>query len=84
MSKKDKQQNQPLDEETTFADMNVDGFRWYNPSKKSDDASKEPVHLTRKERRAIMKAGFVAVLPVVGIVAVAFTIVFLLAKLWLG
>ena len=43
MSKKQKKQDD-LDMETTFADMNVEGFSWYNPNKK---ALPEDMKLTR-------------------------------------
>ena len=33
-NKKEKKQRAELDMETTIADMNVEGFRWYNPDKK--------------------------------------------------
>ena len=85
MNKEQKQQQEDeLDTETTFADMNVEGFRWYDPSKKKDGGSKEKLYLTPKERRAIMRAGFLAVLPVVGCIAVAFLLMFVIALLWLG
>ena len=31
---KDKEKLEELDTETTFADMNVEGFKWYDPAKK--------------------------------------------------
>ena len=34
MKKKKKQDD--LDTETTFADMNIEGFSWYNPDKKKN------------------------------------------------
>lgn len=75
-----------LDTETTIADMNVDGFRWYDPSKKKADAEKKPqqkVQLTRKEKRAMYKGAFLAVLPFVLCVILASGMLFLLAYLWL-
>lgn len=85
MNKDQKEQKQDdLDTETTFADMNVEGFRWYDPSKKKGGDSKEKLYLSPKERRAIVWAGFLASLPVVACVAVAFLLMFLLAMLWLG
>ena len=85
MNKDQKEQKQDeLDTETTFADMNVEGFRWYDPSKKKGDDGKEKLYLSPKERRAIVRAGFLATLPVIGCVAAAFLLMFLLAMLWLG
>ena len=84
MNKENKPQKQDeLDTETTFADMNVEGFRWYDPSKKQG-GSKDSLYLTPKARRAIVKAGFLAMLPVIGCIAAAFLLMFLLAMLWLG
>lgn len=84
MAKKEKEE---LDTETTIVDMNVDGFRWYNPDKKKNkngERRNEPIKLTRKEKRAMLKGAFLAILPFVACVALAFGIVFLLAYLWLS
>ena len=80
MSKKRKDD---LDTETTFADMNVDGFRWYNPNMKRA-SSTQPVKVTRKEYWAMVKGAFLAMLPAMCCIVLAFIIVFLLAYLWLG
>lgn len=81
---KRKKQKPELDMETTIADMNVEGFKWYNPNKKSSQSSnQEPIKLTPKERRAIMKGAFKALAPFIVIVILAFVLVFALAYLWL-
>ena len=72
-----------LDMETTFADMNIDGFKWYDPSKKSG-AKGEKIKLTRKEKRAITKAAFQAMLPIFGVVCALFVVLYLLMMLWLA
>ncbi len=90
MQRKDKGDAEPkkrkhddLDTETSFADMNIDGFRWYDPSKKNVKKA-DKVQLTRKEKRAIMKAAILSMLPVIGIVTIAFAIIYLLASLWIA
>lgn len=81
-----KKKKDDLDTETTIADMNVDGFRWYDPHRKKNDASareKRDLQLTKKEKRAMVRGAFVAALPLVGCVVVALLAVFGLAFLWL-
>ena len=70
-----------LDTETSFADMNVEGFRWYNPNKKKGKADK--VQLSRKEYWAMVRGAFAAMLPMILCMFLSMGIVFLLAYLWL-
>ena len=70
-----------LDTETTVADMNVEGFSWYNPRKKKN--SGQPVKVTRKEYWAMVKGAFIAMLPVLFCVLIAGLLVALLAYTWL-
>lgn len=82
-AKKDKKDKpvQELDTETTFADMNVEGFRWYNPDKKK---GRKPVEkLTRKEYWAAVRGAYRAMLPLLGCMIVGGVLVFLLAYFWL-
>ncbi len=81
MSKKqDKYSGRELDDKTTFADMNVEGFSWYNPQKKED----KPVQkVTRKEQRKMIRAAYRAYLPTFIILIGVCALVFLLAYLWL-
>lgn len=75
-----------LDTETTIADMNIEGFKWYDPSKKNQSASskkQEPIKLTPKERRAMIRGAFMAIGPVIAVVILAFVLVFAVALLWL-
>ncbi len=45
-----KKPDEELDTTTSFADMNVEGFRWYNPSaKKNKDMKKVKTKVTGKE-----------------------------------
>ena len=56
-----------LDMETTVADMNVEGFSWYDPNKKS---GKPPIpQLTKKEQKALIRGAFRAMLPMMICVA---------------
>ena len=43
---KKRKKQEELDVETTVADMNVEGFSWYNPRKKKN--SGQPIKFTRK------------------------------------
>lgn len=81
MAKKQKKDEQ-LDTETTFADMNVEGFSWYDPNKKK--GRKNTVKLTRKEYWAMVRGAFSAMLPMFLCIGVAALIIVLFAVLWLG
>jgi len=79
VSKEKKSRAQIVDDGSTIADMNVEGFRWYQ-SKKHTQARKEisSLGLTPKERRAMVKGAFLAFLPVFLIIVVSFVAVYLL------
>ena len=79
MSKKKKDD---LDMETTVADMNVEGFRWYDPAKKKGQT--ERVTLTKKEQRALIRGAYRAMLPMIGCILAGALFMILLAYLWLG
>lgn len=79
MAKKKKDE---LDTETTFADMNVEGFSWYNPSRKKN-ANKSVPKVTKKEYWAMVRGAFAAMLPLIGIVVTASLLIFLFAYIWL-
>lgn len=70
------------DDGRTIADMNVDGFSWYNKNKPKDP--KDRIILTRKERRAIFHAMVSKMIPIAIIAVIALTISFFLIKLWLS
>ena len=74
-----------LDTETTFVDMNVDGFRWYDPSrKKKQDLHKVKNKVSRKEYWAMVKGAFLAILPLVLGFILVFSIIYILVWLWIG
>lgn len=82
-----KKPNDELDTETTIVDMNVEGFSWYNPAKKKrkDDGTKTVKHrVTRKEYWQMVGGAFLAIMPYILIITLAFGAVVALAYLWLG
>ena len=83
---KNKQENKKkvkpeLDTETTFADMNVEGFRWYDPSKKA--GAKQTERPTKKEYRSMIKGAFLAILPPLLCIICGMGLIFCLMYLWL-
>ena len=81
MSKRDKKREE-LDTETTFADMNVEGFSWYNPHKKKNQG--QPIgKVSKKEYWAMVRGAFAAMLPMIGCIIVGGILVFLIAFWWL-
>lgn len=77
-----KKREDDLDTTTTFADMNVPGFRWYDPSRKSSKP-RQKQKVSRKEYWAMVKGAFLAIGPFVLIAMAVFGLLFLLAMLWL-
>ena len=71
-----------LDTQTTVADMNVEGFSWYNPRKKKN-ANGQSVKLTRKEYWAMVRGAFLAMLPMLLCIIAGTLLMFLLAYMWL-
>ena len=67
--------------ETTVADMNVEGFSWYDPNRKKKKADR--IALTKKEQRAMMRGAFRAMLPMIICILTGMLLMFLLAFLWL-
>ncbi len=80
MSKK-KKNDQELDTNTSFADMNVEGFSWYDPQKKQ---GKQKTKVSRKEYWQMVRAAFKAYLPLIGVLIVVGLAVYLLARVWLS
>ncbi len=83
MGKKNKKPD-TLDTETTFADMNVEGFSWYNPNIKKKGNGKRREKLTRREYWQMVKGAFLAYLPVFLIVICVFGIMALIGWLWVS
>ncbi len=70
-----------LDTETTIVDMNVEGFKWKNPSAEPRTVRHS---VSRKEYWQMVRGAFAAIMPFVLIVLVVFGALGLLAYLWLG
>ncbi len=83
MARKEKRKRRDdLDMETTVADMNVEGFSWYDPHRKN--GKQAAPNLTKKEQRALMRGAFRAMLPMIGCIIAGMLLIFLLAMLWLS
>lgn len=70
-----------LDTETTFAEMNVEGFSWYDPNRGKRKA--QQTQLTKQEERALMRGAVRAMLPMIICILSGMLLMFLLAYLWL-
>ncbi len=77
---KKEKEKQELDTETTFANMNVEGFSWYDPHRKQ---GKQKTKMDRKEYWTMVRAAFEAYLPIFGILICVGGIIFAIAYLWL-
>lgn len=88
MSKKAKKPRRELDTTTTFANMNVEGFKWYDPTlekrlKQKEKGIVQP-KVTRKEYFQLIRGAYAALWPILlGIVAIFGALVGL-AYLWLS
>ncbi len=78
---KNRNENDELDTETSFADMNVEGFSWYDKNKKD---GKQPNKVSRKEYFQMVKAAYAAYLPLILILVGVCALLYLFARLWLG
>ena len=81
MAKKEKRQDD-LDTETTFADMNVEGFKWYDPYRKAR-GNKSFDKPSKKEYWAMVRGAFCAYAPMFLSVICGFGMMILLMYLWL-
>ncbi len=77
-----------LDTTTTFANMNVEGFKWYDPTleKRLEDRKKGivPPKISRREYWQMVRGAFVAALPVILMITLIFGILVGVAYLWLS
>ena len=79
-----KKSDDELDTTTSFADMNVDGFKWYNPNaKKRSNMRKVKTKISRKEYWAMVRGAFAAIAPFIIVSVLVFTLLFLIAYFWL-
>ena len=79
---KKKKQKADFDTETTFADMNVEGFKWYNPQKKKNPKNSVG-KVTFKEYLAMVVGAFRAYWPTLLMIILGFGAMVGLAYLWL-
>ena len=83
MSRKNKK-DYDLDMQTSFADMNVEGFRWYDPSKKKEGNEKKVRRaVSRREYWQMVKSAFLAFLPYLAFFLVGMGIIVTLMYIWL-
>ncbi len=80
LGKKKKKPLPPDDDGRTIAEMNVEGMPWYNPTAGKVKEEDKP---TRKEKRALVRAGYLAYLPAFLMVLLGFTAAVLVIYLWL-
>ena len=72
-----------LDTETTFADMNVEGFKWYDPHRKKNGKKANFNKPSKKEYWAMVRGAFRAYAPMCLSIICGFGIMVLLMYLWL-
>ncbi|MGN0822655.1 MAG: hypothetical protein ACI4NG_02680 [Candidatus Gallimonas sp.] len=82
MSRK-RNKKEELDVETTFVDMNVDGFRWYDPNRKKRAESKGE-KIGFREYLRLVRAAFAAYLPMILTTVLVFALLVALAYVWLS
>ena len=87
-AKKAKKIKAELDTTTTFANMNVEGFKWYDPTLEKRLKEKEQgiVHpkVSKKEYFQLVRGAYAALWPILlGIVAIFGTLIGI-AYLWLS
>ena len=78
---KKKKYRDNFDDETTFANMNVEGFRWYDPHRKN--RKKEKNDISKKEYWAMVRGAFRAMWPMFVCLIAGGILMWLLAYLWL-
>ena len=86
MSKKNNQNNEQEDQykDVTFANMNVEGFRWHKDKHEQKRLTEyEQIGLTKKEKRAIIRAAFLNMLPTFLCAMCGFAATMILIYLWL-
>ncbi len=81
-NKEKKKKTYADDDGRTIVNMNVDGFRWYNPAR-SDKKIDKADRPTRKETHAIIRAWFAVYMPRILSVLVGFGLAIGLIVCWL-
>ena len=88
MSKKAKKPRSELDTTTTFANMNVEGFKWYDPTlekrlKQKEKGIVQP-KVTKREYFRLVRGAYAALWPVLLGVVIIFGALVGIAYLWLS
>lgn len=87
MAKKKKKKPE-LDTTTTFVNMNVEGFKWYDPTleKRLEDKKKGivPPKISRREYWQMVRGAFAAAVPVILLIMLIFGLMVCFAYLWLN
>ena len=78
----EKRKKTGYDDGRTVANMNVEGFSWFNPGAKNGQVP--PQKITRKEYWAMVRGAFKAMLPLFACMLLAFGLVITLAIMWLS
>lgn len=90
MSKKSPKKQKPeLDTTTTFANMNVEGFKWYDPTleKKLEEKKKGsviPPKVSRREYWQMVRGAFAALWPILLGIVLIFVALYCVVYLWLS
>lgn len=76
-----------FDTTTTFVNMNVEGFKWYDPTleKRLEEKKKGIVQpkISRREYWRMVRGAFAAALPIILIMMIIFGLIVCFAYLWL-
>ena len=85
---KNKKSKSELDTTTTFVNMNVEGFKWYDPTleKRIKEKKNGEVHrkVGWKEYFQLVRAAYAALWPVLLCIVAIFGALVLIAYLWLS
>ena len=73
-----------LDMETTIADMNVEGFSWYDPHRSKNKSQNKGERVSRKEYWAMVGGAFRAIFPLLGCILLVSLLMFLIGYAWLS
>ncbi len=83
-NKTDKKEEEDKYKDVTVANMNVEGFAWHRDEHEQKRLTEyEKIGLTKKEKRAIIRAAFLNMLPTFLCALCGFAATMLLIYLWL-
>ena len=82
---KQKEKSEFQDDNRTIADMNVEGMRWHDRKyHRTGPAHTQPLKLSKKERRALLKASMRMALTLALVIVGIFLLVLLILRfLWI-